>query len=194
MRNRHETWRGMRWTQMRCRTSSANADDKAVWSWSPDAGIKLAKMMDERRWLQSPVHRGERGISRKPSRRECRIVRRTCGDLLACFFQLHARLRVRLAPGIPCALRFPRGANDAKPGRNHAAGRHNRGSIRVVAILRDAACRPLLRMRSECVAPCWTLMVSRRQRVRAKRGPMTGSAPSRTTRPVCRPGNFAKNT
>jgi len=32
MRYRHETWRGMRWTQMRCRTSNANADDKAVWS------------------------------------------------------------------------------------------------------------------------------------------------------------------
>ena len=52
----------------------------------PGAGIKLAKMIDERRWLQSPVRRGERGISRKPSCGECWIVRRTCGDLLACFF------------------------------------------------------------------------------------------------------------
>src|SRR5207237_8261210 len=30
-----------------------------------------------------------------------------------------------------------------------------------------------------------TLMVRRRQRVRAKRGPMINSAPSRTMRPVC---------
>src|SRR5579864_3457727 len=29
--------------------------------------------------------------------RECRAIRRTCGDLLACFFHLHARLRVRLS-------------------------------------------------------------------------------------------------
>jgi hypothetical protein len=33
---------------------------------------------------------------------------RTRGDLLACFFHLHARLRVRFAPGIPHAL-FVRG-------------------------------------------------------------------------------------
>jgi hypothetical protein len=49
-------------------------------------------------------HRGEHGISCKPSRRECRRKRLTCGDLLVCFFHSHTRLRVRLAPGIPCAL------------------------------------------------------------------------------------------
>src|SRR5215475_11559567 len=32
------------------------------------------------------------------------MFRRTCGDLLACFLHLHARLRVRRTPGIPCAL------------------------------------------------------------------------------------------
>jgi hypothetical protein len=32
------------------------------------------------------------------------MFRRTCGDLLACFLHLHARLRVRQTPGIPCAL------------------------------------------------------------------------------------------
>jgi hypothetical protein len=53
-------------------------------------------------------HRGEHGISRKPSRRECRRKRLTCGDLLVCFFHSHTRLRVRLAPGIPCSLVIPR--------------------------------------------------------------------------------------
>ena len=40
----------------------------------------------------------------KPSRREGRLVRLTCGDLLACFFHSHARLLVRRAPRFPCAL------------------------------------------------------------------------------------------
>src|SRR5690242_6215648 len=34
------------------------------------------------------------------------MLRRTCGDLLACFLHLHARLRVLRAPGIPCSLFF----------------------------------------------------------------------------------------
>jgi len=51
-----------------------------------------------------PGLRGEHGISRKTSRRECRRKRLTCGDLLVCFFHSHTRLRARLAPGIPCAL------------------------------------------------------------------------------------------
>ena len=38
--DRHERWRGMRWT-LRCRTTNdTDADGKAVWSWRPDAGVK----------------------------------------------------------------------------------------------------------------------------------------------------------
>jgi hypothetical protein len=48
-----------------------------------------------RRWLEKPGHRGEHVISRNPLRGECRRSRRTCGDLLAYFLHLHARLRVR---------------------------------------------------------------------------------------------------
>jgi hypothetical protein len=51
-------------------TSAAGACGKTAWSCPPDAGVKFAKMICERRWLQSPVHRGERGISLKPLRRE----------------------------------------------------------------------------------------------------------------------------
>src|SRR5438046_5133443 len=53
---------------------------------------------------KEPGHRGERVISRKPLRREGRNVRRTCGDYARVLFFLHARLRVRRAPGFPCAL------------------------------------------------------------------------------------------
>ena len=52
-----------------------------------------------------PDHRGERGISRQTIRvRECRVAGVLVVTLLACFFHLHARLRVRRAPGIPHAL------------------------------------------------------------------------------------------
>jgi hypothetical protein len=63
----------------------------------------------KRRWLKSPTHRGERGAAVKPSRRECRDVSATCGDYARVLFCLHARLRVRKTPGIPCAL-FSSGA------------------------------------------------------------------------------------
>ena len=54
----------MRWTCGSRQASVTGADGQAVWSRSPDAGIKLVDFFRGRRWLQSPVHRGERGISR----------------------------------------------------------------------------------------------------------------------------------
>jgi hypothetical protein len=41
-RDRHETWCGMRWTRGRARTTRSSADSEVVWSWPPDAGVKLA--------------------------------------------------------------------------------------------------------------------------------------------------------
>jgi hypothetical protein len=68
------------------RRSARDADGEAVWSWPPDAEVKLRKTsFARRRWLQSPAHRGDHGVSRKPSRRECRNVRRTLGFELVCF-------------------------------------------------------------------------------------------------------------
>src|SRR5437868_15506894 len=55
---------------------------------------------------KEPGHRGERGISRKPSRREGRIVSANLWWLRSCAFLLRARLRVRRAPGFPCTLSF----------------------------------------------------------------------------------------
>jgi hypothetical protein len=41
LRDRHETWCGMRWTQMAHLTKRANAYGQAVWSCPLDAGVKL---------------------------------------------------------------------------------------------------------------------------------------------------------
>jgi hypothetical protein len=41
-RDRHDARGGMWWTRARRQTNDAGADDKSVWSRSPDAEIKLA--------------------------------------------------------------------------------------------------------------------------------------------------------
>jgi len=48
----------MRWTLLAHETNALRSDGKGVWSWRPDAGVKFAEMIRERRWLQSPVHGG----------------------------------------------------------------------------------------------------------------------------------------
>ena len=68
---------------------------------------------------RKPGHRGERGVSRKPLRREGRDASAepvcSCAFFCAC---LHTRPRVQRAPGFPCALLFlSRAAIDAKLGR-----------------------------------------------------------------------------
>jgi hypothetical protein len=56
-------------------------------------------------------HRGDLGVSRKPS---CRESRNVCGEpvvtTLVCFHSSHTGLRVHRAPGFPCALRLKEGA------------------------------------------------------------------------------------
>ncbi len=77
-----------------------------------------------RRRLTSPTHRGERGAAVKPLRRECRMFRPTCTDLWAPFLFSPQGLRVRPAPGIPCALclreRRLEQSSDAKARRGDA--------------------------------------------------------------------------
>jgi len=102
---RHEREAGCGGRGGAARRAAFFADGEAVWSRRPDAGAKRVEDVFTRDGdNKARSHRGERGISRKPSRRECRRKRLTCGDLLVCFFHSHTRLRVRLAPGIPCAL------------------------------------------------------------------------------------------
>src|SRR5580692_11133148 len=84
----------------------------------PDAGIKIA---DD--GLQATVAKkpdtGERAISRKPSCRECRNVRRTCRDLRACYLPFCTQgCGCVSASGIPCALCFKRDNDDAKLGHS----------------------------------------------------------------------------
>ncbi len=73
-------------------------------------------------WQESPITRETTKETVKPSRRECRTVRRTCGDYARTLFYLRTRLRVRRAPGIPCALVFE-GFDFARLGRVRVAGR-----------------------------------------------------------------------
>ena len=96
-------------------------------------GRRSRVVLTPRRWCQvrgkqnfsratvarKPDHRGERGVSRKPLRREGRDASAepvcSCAFFCAC---LHTRPRVQRAPGFPCALLFlSRAAIDAKLGR-----------------------------------------------------------------------------
>jgi hypothetical protein len=63
--------------------SGDEVDGKAVWSWRPDAGVKSAMMLRITQ-VTVAIKPGTPGRARskplKPSRRECRLTRRTCGD------------------------------------------------------------------------------------------------------------------
>jgi hypothetical protein len=100
-------------------TSSANADGKAVWSWRPDAGAKCRGVFRDTTVARKPGHRGERGISRKPLRRESRMPP----------LDLYARVRFPCAfctrdrgcsahPAFPAPSDFLGRRFLAKPGRN----------------------------------------------------------------------------
>ena len=57
---------------------------------------------------RKPGPRGDRDISRKPSRRECRLIRLNLWRLPPAFFVAGGPW-VRSSPGIPCALSLPEG-------------------------------------------------------------------------------------
>src|SRR6185312_13664635 len=81
---------GVRRRSTLARTAKARGPDL------PTLGSTLRAQKPGGTVAKTPGHRGERAISRKPLRRECRHVRRTCRDLRACFLPfLHAKLRVR---------------------------------------------------------------------------------------------------
>ena len=64
---------------------SSLTDGEGVWSWSPDAGIKLAGDEPAGDGGYKARYTGESGgISRKPFCRECRNVRRALGFELVC--------------------------------------------------------------------------------------------------------------
>ena len=66
----------MRWTRKVRLTSVPEADGEDVWARHPDAGVKFLSGESFLRATvaKSPVRRGERVISRKPLRGECRVI------------------------------------------------------------------------------------------------------------------------
>jgi hypothetical protein len=87
--------------------SDEGAESRTAKSCGPDAPTLASSLRDEAQTTvtKKPDRRGEHDISRKT------IARGMSGEtgvtvvtMLVCFFTLHARLRARRAPGIPCAL------------------------------------------------------------------------------------------
>jgi len=81
---------GMRWTRRARQTNVAGADGEVAWSRPPDAEVKLAMMLriTLATGARKPGPRGDRDISGKPSRRECRLIRLNLWWTAACFFYL----------------------------------------------------------------------------------------------------------
>ena len=100
-RDRHERWCGMRWTRWQRKTSATDADGEVVWSWRPDAGVKLATMLcivvgDGDNKARSPGRAPKETVKTIAQGRPGRF-RRPVVYLLVCFLLLHTRLRVRLS-------------------------------------------------------------------------------------------------
>jgi len=118
----------MRWTPAVLLTNGTGADGEVVWSWRPDAGVKLAEIFCRRQWQESPVT-GEsaketvKTIARgKPVESGVTVVTTSCAHLF-----LHARLRVQRAPGFPCALCF--GPNESGTTRAFSRGEIAEGCV-----------------------------------------------------------------
>jgi hypothetical protein len=97
---------GMRSTRRLRLTSAADADGEIVWSWRPQLAPSSGEATSRgRRWQKSSAHRGDHVISRKPLRREGRMLSASpvCSCAHPCAI-LHTRPRVQRAPGFPCAL------------------------------------------------------------------------------------------
>jgi hypothetical protein len=107
-RDRHGRWRGMRWTRMRRETNGAARGRRSRVVLTPRCWRQLATMRCIARgwWQKSPVTKESAKETVKTIRvRECRVNRRDRGGTYSCgFYFSHARLRVRLSPGIPHAL------------------------------------------------------------------------------------------
>ena len=81
------------------------ADGKGVWSRPPRRWGQVRGKHSRTTEAIKPALRGDHAISRKPSRRECRLFRLNLWSLPPAFFTAGGPW-VRLASGIPCALRF----------------------------------------------------------------------------------------
>jgi hypothetical protein len=83
------------------------ADGEVVWSRCLDAGINRPMMLTHRGGDGDKKARSPKRARRKPLKPLCREGRNRFGKPVVTnlrVFYLHARLRVRLASGFPCAL------------------------------------------------------------------------------------------
>ena len=103
-RDRHERW--VRDAVDVGGAADESADLRTAKPCGPDAPTLASSWRSDPQAMvaRKPGHQGERVISRKPLRREGRIVSANLWRLRSCAFFLHARLRVQRAPGFPCAL------------------------------------------------------------------------------------------
>jgi hypothetical protein len=110
--------REMRWTVQLQQTSVVAADGEVAWSWRPDAGVKPSwSKLHKVTVAKEPGHRGEREVSRKPSRGESRSCSGSPVVLPPCFFCCTGPMgaigtRLSLRP-----LNFRWAVNDARLGQ-----------------------------------------------------------------------------
>jgi len=126
LRDRHGTWRGLRWTRQSQAHVRAGrkcaAYGEVVWSWRRDPGVQPSGLC----WMGNGDNKG-----RSPGR--VRISRPTiargkpgclgCTCLIRVRFlvSLHTVLRAQSAPGFPCALCQREGQRTGKARTNHVA-------------------------------------------------------------------------
>ena len=72
--DRRETRGGMWWTLESPKTKAFFSGRQNRVVLSPRRWCQVCVKSRRRRWPKSPEHRGERGISRKPLRGECRVI------------------------------------------------------------------------------------------------------------------------
>jgi len=146
---------------------------QAVWSCPLDAGVKSVEMINRRRWLLSPRHRGEHGAAVQtiaqgvPDRFGKPVV-----TMLVWFLSFPREAAGAASARHSLRPLFSGGTSCCKdPDASAPRECESVAAFFVAAILRDAAYRPLLRMRSIHAARSSTLMVRSRE------------AASRTMRP-----------
>jgi len=99
------------------------ADGEVVWSWRPDAGVKLSgSKLPGVKVARKPGHLGEHEVSRKPLRRESRRCSGSPVVLPPCFL-LHGAHGCNRHPAFPAPSPHERDENHARLGHIVPRGR-----------------------------------------------------------------------
>jgi hypothetical protein len=141
----------MRWTRWLANDDGRRErTSEIVWSRPPDAEAKRLRDVSQAATVANKPGTPRRArISREPSRRECRHVRRTCDDLRACSLPFCTQGSGCVpASGIPCALLDFGGCDvEASLGHFRAAGMRSHIPLRRHSSLKvesgkQNCCRP----------------------------------------------------